>query len=158
MSVAAGYLYATSTAGMHVFDLTDPEMPEEVAIVDLPGIGQDVVIVGGYAYGIVWSGDWDHLGGGLFVVDVRQPEAPDLVGYESVEYPGRFALQGGFVYLAGNRYGIQIIDVRNPELPETIFTIEPAVAYAVAVSSDHLLVTDGALGLLSRECEGDPTW
>ena len=80
--VSGGYLYYGSGSVLEVAELSSPADPQAVGeTAPLPGGVFDVAVSGGYAY--VANGS-----GGLRVIDVSVPSAPDEVG--SLETTGVF--------------------------------------------------------------------
>lgn len=100
----------------------------------------EVVVAGRYAY--VAANDARFEGWGLRVVDVINPQAPQLVGVYNIPHaPGEtgqvpdLALNGNYVYLANGFDGLHVVDVSNPRAPVGVRTITfPAGAYVLDVT------------------------
>ncbi len=94
----------------------------------------------------------DHYSG-LQIIDVRNPEAPYIIG--SVNTPGyaegvTFSNDGTVAYVADGGSGLQIIDVSNPAAPYILGSVDtPSSANGVTLSNDGTLayVADGYSGL-----------
>lgn len=52
---------------------------------------------------------------GLFIVDVRKPEAPVLLShYDTVELATGIAVSGPIAYVARRNYGVELVDISDP--------------------------------------------
>jgi len=111
VTVSEGYAYvAAGTAGVVVFDVSDPEHPTQIGIFATPAGTLGVALEGGYAYvADTYSG--------LRVLDTSDPAMPVEVGY--YDTPGDafgVALDGGFAYVADGTGGSLIVRyVARPE-------------------------------------------
>jgi uncharacterized protein (TIGR03437 family) len=82
----------------------------------------DVWAEGRYAYlGSYFSDDPNDGGGGLMIIDIANPAAPQLVGHYNPSQGGRFqdviVINGIGYFSSENRGGVHIVDVRNPAQP-----------------------------------------
>lgn len=132
---------AVGTAGLRVFDVTDPTNPVALGAVDTPGFAEDVDVLGWYGY----VADWTR---GLRIVDLRTPSAPVLVGaFDTPGAAGGVVVWSGYAYVADGD-GIQVIDVTTPSAPTFVGSVAtPGFATAVALSGHYLFVADGNEGL-----------
>ncbi len=106
---------------------------------DGPNGGDDVVIVGSYAY---------VADSGLEVYDISGPIAPVLIGSVSLPFADgmRLAVAGSHAYIAG--YDLYIIDISNPAGPVlTGSVVTPGNASDVAVNGVHAYIANGTAGL-----------
>jgi hypothetical protein len=124
--VAGGGQLGPGQGGMlSIIDVSEPEMPEEVTSVEVPGFAHDVALIEHYAYVMCESG--------LLVLDVSDPAAPIEVVNASLPRRARdVAVADGYAYAAG--HGLQAIDVSDPTRPRQVGYLEtmfPAEAVAV---------------------------
>lgn len=82
----------------------------------------DVWAEGRYAYlGSYFSADPNDGGGGLMIIDIANPAAPQLAGHYKPAQGGRFqdvmVINGIGYFSSENRGGVHIVDVRNPAQP-----------------------------------------
>jgi hypothetical protein len=98
--------------------------------------------------------DWHE---GLQIIDISDPENPQIIGEEDSRGPADgIAVLGGVAYI-GDYYGLQVIDVTEPFNPQTLGRAEtPDESRAVAVLGDHVYVADGYQGLQILPIQCDP--
>lgn len=116
------HLYiADGPRGLRIRDITNPEAWRPAGLFDPLQQTRAVDVVGSYAYILDQYGD-------LWVVDVRDPKAPAVVGYSDVwgEDAQDIQVVDGFAYIAAGNQGLAVIDVTNPVAPK-IFSPYKAV-------------------------------
>jgi hypothetical protein len=140
VAVAAPYAYvAVQTAGVSVFDVSDPTAPALVRQVDTPGIARDIVIDGALGYVV--------NGIGLQILDLTSPSNPALLGAVDIGAgsPGAVAVSGTFVFLTSINVTVStvlVIDASDPAFPVVKTTLPVAGRVkAVARSGNWLFVT-----------------
>lgn len=136
---AGGYLYAwRSGYNVDILDVTDPEIPVGVSVVDPPGGVFDVAVQGNVMY--VADG-WD----GLRVVDVQNHLAPQDKGWFPVySYTESVLLDGTTAYVAGAQSGVHVLDVQDPLAPRIVGSLDTdGWAGDVLRDGDVLWVADG---------------
>lgn len=131
---------STHNNGMHVVDVSDPENPVEVAVVDCSGKDIDVTRVGARLIVTISSQGDDGCPdaapqGGLRLVDVTNASAPVVLGQVPLKYGSHTHTpygDTGFVYnsaynLASNPLASpkdhsrsEIIDIRDPSAPKVV--------------------------------------
>jgi len=128
--VSGNYAYVPGSSELQVIDISDPENPEVIGSCDTPGYARMVEVSDVYAYVVNerrWTGH-EHIGGGLSVISVSNPENPEEVGYcdlnESMDYVKYIFLSGGYAYIAGSSFnGMEyecffvVIDISDPSNP-----------------------------------------
>jgi hypothetical protein len=126
------------SAGLRVYDLTDPAQPRAIGFMPVPGLGLHRIwwVGGRYAYAsALLDGFIDHI---FMVIDLQQPTAPREIGRwwvpgmwkaggETLAAPGRVALHHPIVaneiaYCAWRDSGLVILDVSQPDCPKHIAT------------------------------------
>lgn len=110
--VAGGHLYVATNTGLMIFGLAIPCNPVAVA-----GVGTgltDVVVGEGFAYVV------GH--GGLRVIDVADPVHPvEMSRFWVPSHTARFvAVRGDHAYLVGDFYGLDVVDISNPQAPRLV--------------------------------------
>jgi hypothetical protein len=115
--------------------------------------------IGGYnpattAGGVAIVADLAYLAvgtGGLQVLDLANPAAPQLVG--SVALPGvggalDVAVNGRYAFVAMGPTGIKVVDIANPSAPVVVGQVDtPGNANSVAVAGNLVFVADRTPGL-----------
>jgi hypothetical protein len=120
VAVAAGHVYVGNSAGIHVFDVSDPLYPVNVGSTD-PGWVMSMASRGDVLFATV--GKWDMgFASALVMLSVVDPVDPMVVG--RLNLPGERALDveldDTFAYVANDRSGVQLVDVTDPESPELL--------------------------------------
>jgi len=96
---------------------------------------RDVVVVGSLAYIATEES-------GLQIVDVSNPEDPEIVGYW-IDNPGLaygVAVSGDYAYVADYESGLRVINVADPEHPQEVgYYDTPGGALGIALSEDGLI-------------------
>jgi hypothetical protein len=156
-----GYMYVTTTEGLTVYDITDPELPVPVGALPLPHFENEDVDLGGNI--LLISNDPSEGVGVLYVIDISNPRTPVLksalpTGFIYTGVPGIFGLpepqEDGightasciqdckFAYLAGTGAGVEIVDLRNPAAPVRAGRFKPPITsiatHDVQVDGDGL--------------------
>jgi hypothetical protein len=113
----------------------------EIGFLDTPGQANNVAVSGNLAY--IADGE-----GGLRVVDVSNPAAPQPRGFFDDCCANAVAVLGNVAYLASYA-GVRVIDVSNPANPQlrTSFSLPPVDTQSIAVSGGLIFVA-GDVGQL----------
>ncbi len=116
------YAYAAGKySGLTILDKSNPVRPRRVAQQGLTGmkIAEDVDVQGNYAY-LAYKG---YRTGGLAVMDVSSPQAPQTVALLEMEAESRaVAVSGNVVFLGTTDF--TIVDVSNPAAPVEKTTLQ----------------------------------
>ncbi|MEZ4651505.1 MAG: hypothetical protein R3E97_22455 [Candidatus Eisenbacteria bacterium] len=142
LAIDGGYLYGVSTStGVHVFDLADPDEPAEVAGLSFTGaegiaIGDGLAIVGGLS--------------ACRIVDIADPEAPTVMALSRSAGCLGGVIEDGFAYLASFEDGLQILELGDGTSPEPVASLpEFGAARDLTRFGSHLaILRDTALQLL----------
>jgi len=105
---------ALDTAGLVIYDASDPSAPVFVGSFDTSGNAQDVLVDGSIAF----LGDGPD---GLKVFDVQDPSNPTLLmSYPSLMNLGDLKLDGTIMYGISPGLGVQAFDVNDVLMIETV--------------------------------------
>ncbi|MCA2898041.1 Calx-beta domain-containing protein [Microcystis sp. M039S1] len=141
VTVVGNYAYAVGDT-LEIIDISNPSNPIFKGNYDIY-YGQDVQIVGNYAY----VADW---GSGLQIIDISNPTTPTLKGnYDTSGLALGVQIVGNYAYVAdGGGSGLQIIDISNPTTP-TLKGNYNTSGYAIDVQivGNYAYVADGGSGL-----------
>jgi hypothetical protein len=114
--LSGNYAYVALTGGgLGIVDVSSPAAPTLLS--QVPPMKYEIygVTVSG---GIAYTGEWQ---GSLGVLDVSNPAAPTRITTKS---PPRMPLQavidGGYLFVAGGPYGLEILNLANPRNPVRI--------------------------------------
>ncbi len=177
------YIYTVSREdALRVLEVREGEV-ENVAHLDLPAWGEDVVAregklyvanaweglavvdattptsprllssypVSRYAYGLALAYPYAFVAGwdtGLWVVDVRDPQHPALVGhYDTPGRASRVVVSGGMAYVADGG-GVEVVDVSDPTHPVHVARYTtPGWTFGLSVAGPYLAVACGGQGI-----------
>lgn len=147
VAVQAGYAYVTSGWGLFVFDVSDPNSPQEVRLeTDAPS--GDLVVHGPYAY-VRDRNDIDEL----TVVDISDPHWATVVGVIALPDPVShneigtdwFAVSGQYLVTVGSEEGLVVIDIADPISPSVVGRCEELdSARSVALVDGYAIVCESA--------------
>ena len=134
---------ADGSAGLQIFDITNPENPQRIGGCDTPGDAISVAIQGNIACVA-------DAGAGVILIDISNPENPQRIGgYETSGYANGVAIRGDYVYVAAGYNGVEIINISNPSNPQRVggYYTE-GWTYQVAVEGIYAYVANPFTGLL----------
>ncbi|MCP4165773.1 MAG: hypothetical protein GY759_07745, partial [Chloroflexi bacterium] len=132
LEVEGDYLYALTSTGFRIYDISDPETPHFLnELVDLKGV--EFQVVGGYAYVIA---------DGLTIVDVRDPYRPLVIGRCRGVGGRDLHISNNYAYLASGQQ-LWVVDIVDPTAP----TIVNQVLLPSGVEATSIHIT-GDLALL----------
>jgi len=110
-------LFIGSTTGMHIYDIGNPEQPEEMAVYSHITACDPVVVNEKYAFVTLRSGNLCQQGEDLLeVLDIQDPYHPKLLKAYDMENPHGLGLAGDQLYVCEGNFGLkrfQIADVMN---------------------------------------------
>ncbi|MBW3594867.1 MAG: hypothetical protein KY391_04755, partial [Actinobacteria bacterium] len=134
---ANGFVYASEqgdNGGVHIIDVTGHD-PKRVGFVRCPGFQDDVAVVkpGLIAIGFIEGECGRGLGGGMRLVDVRDPKRPVYLGgvgipngaHTLTTFPGEdlvYLSPGGFGENGGEQF---VVDVSKPRRPKIVHRFTP---------------------------------
>lgn len=149
-TVVGNRLYlCEGTAGLSVWDVSQPDNPTRLGIVQNIGVVRDCVVVGNYAF--VSCGEWiGGIEGALRVVDVSNPANMSVVTQLRLGRPPFYAtnpwyplvLKGNYLFVGlHDESSVSIVDISNPLSPQVRSTIDGHGAVGGASLPDNRLVT-----------------
>ncbi len=133
---------ANGTQGLHIVDISTPEIPQYIDRVALPGSAARITIQGTLAYVV-------SIGVGLQVLDISQPTHPVVRGTLPLEgIRPALKVVGQRAYLGDSQRGLVIVDVSDPAHPVQRGSIQtPGPANGIDVADDRVYVAAGTAGL-----------
>lgn len=143
---------------LRAVDISDPTLPVEVGVLSL-GTNDDLrsmVRRGSTLYVAIGSG-------GVAVIDVSIPSAPQHVGDIQLRSASGVCADGGYLYVAGEFFGdtfvaptLFVIDVRVPHVYDIVGEIRLPETSRVAVDDDVAYVTGNSLFVVDVSQKDDP--
>ncbi len=143
VAVSGNHTYvAAGSAGLQIFDITNPVAPALIGAWQSLGQVEGVTISGDIAY--VANGPL-----GLRVLDVSDPAAPvEIARAFETNYAYDVTIYGRYAYIAAAGAGLLIADISNPAYPMELGIYDTTgYAHAVAVSRGMAYVADQWGGL-----------
>ena len=169
LALAGNVAYVPAgTAGLLVFDLHDPIRPVLVATLGDPDptdavtteLSSGITLASDLAYVVETHRQGTAQDDRFTVLDLRDPRAPRRRGSVSLPVVTRSAsstlgtsgagltVVGAFAYLARGTLGLQVVDIRHPDVPRLVGLLNtPSQASVVTAAGDRLYVLDIAAGL-----------
>ncbi len=105
VTVSGTYAYVVTDSGLCVVDISDPPVPRIVGSVQTPEAPNGVTILDDHAYVTANYG-------GMFVVDVSDPENPTYIGGETRGFYYCVAAEEGYLYRGAER--LEIVPLQCP--------------------------------------------
>jgi hypothetical protein len=136
---------------LSVYDVSDPTSPVRLADADAPG----------FPFSVATTGDRTCVAaaGGIHVYDTSGSPL-FLTSFPAQLHAWSVAMVGDYAYLGGDKAGLEVVDISNPEEPELVGSVgTPSEVHGVAQSGDIVLAADYRYGLriLPMQCPGQST-
>ena len=150
-------MYLSHLRGLSIYDISKPESPQRLSTLALPHFENEDVDTNGEI--LLISNDPSEGVGVLYVIDVRDPKAPEVIGELQT---GTIAPLGPlygtghtasciqncrYAYLAGNDNGIHIVDLTDPANP--VMAGEFAAEEATGLASHDVQVDSQGLAWIA---------
>jgi len=135
VSVEGDYAYVLDTGldKLLVIDVSDPANPIIVGSVNATGLSDSIAVANGYAYVLA--------DGGLQVVDISTPTAPEIVGSSNIGSSNHISVANGYAYVA-RPGGLHIIDISTPTTPVVVGSVNISYPTDVTVENGYAYVVD----------------
>ena len=155
--VFGGYAYVAvgSANKIFVFNILDPEKPEFVSSISVPGEPVQLTVTmqgaGLFAYVALY-------GAGIQIVDITDPTQPQLRGaFNAAECLG-LSVKGAYVYLCLQSVNPEVVNVSNPDNPVLAAKMSGVLAYKAFVGENKTLYTSdgGTLRVLDVSDPANP--
>lgn len=133
----------TGWAGLRIIDVSNPESPFEVNKIDIE-YANDIFVSGKYAYITsedIYKPPWN---GGLWIFDISDPQSPKIENFISLDHGASSVhVLGNYAYIAHDPFGLDIVDITNPQKLSLASTFETYLGpQFVYVSGVHAFITD----------------
>ena len=144
-----GYVYLADGDKFCIIDVSDLSNPFEVSSCVLPLHGEEITVLGEYAY--IAEGRRDENGNyGVSVLNISDLENPQIVGHFAIGGSRSKSLEsaGNILYVLCRDSGFRIYDVSEPEnLGEVASCDTPGDASDMKIRDEYVYVADGDSGL-----------
>src|SRR5690606_38858378 len=159
------YIAYQTTAGMQIWDFTDPLNPSRIGKIDLPGV------TGGDYENVAWQSSWQgrylYVSGGnlgIFVIDTVDPTQPKLLAQIPTGSTGGFRVGplfalGDYLVISNMDQGgaYAVLDISIPDKPTLLSRLgnQPRM-YAIVVGANDRIYTAGREGDFLNHSFSDP--
>lgn len=138
--------YVGEASGFSILRIHPAARFQLLARLALPERVRDIQVVAGRAYLAVGRS-------GLYIVDVRQPEQPSILGrLDGLGNTANVSIVGTFAYVGAPDTGLSIIDISTPDAPR------PVGHYIVTLSGllyPRMLQVEGEIAYLATSLRGN---
>ncbi|WP_234733819.1 LVIVD repeat-containing protein [Tellurirhabdus bombi] len=136
-------LFIGTQTGMYIFDITQPQSPQQLSFYDHFQSCDPVVAQGKYAYITLRSGTTcrNNNLNTLDVVDISNLTKPKLVKSYPMKNPHGLGIDGNLLFVCEGDHGLRILDVTDPTAIQEVQFITDIQTYDVIPSSKVLIVT-----------------
>lgn len=149
IAIEGDYAFLTVRVnGLDVIDVSDPSQPHRVANLDLPADAKRLDVENGYAYVTQSSAD-----GRLAIVDVSDPEMPELIGTQIKSSYGLkdVVVKDRYAYLLQYHRTFLVLDVSDPMEMHEVGRLDDwsiSGAHTIVWNGDDIYLVDGYGGFL----------
>jgi hypothetical protein len=122
LALGNGMLYGAGVSHLRIIDISNPLSPTLVASYPKPHGGTILTVAGQMnlaLFGV--ASDQYAQNGGLYLLDVSNPESPTEIGFQHTGDPFDLAVNGSVAFVASYSQ-VTLIDITNPVLPALIYT------------------------------------
>ncbi|MBX3059585.1 MAG: hypothetical protein KF770_24300 [Anaerolineae bacterium] len=144
---------------VQMYDVATPENPQLITTWETPGRVRRIVTDGQRAYVIHWPSEesWDSAtgprDGGVQLVNIRQPQRPQIEGYFTTRHLAEdLTVQGDLVYVS-DWENVYAVEWPTPNAPREVTSLPQGLG-AVAVEDNLLLGVWGSCSFRSGACAG----
>ena len=148
------YLFAAQLTGVGIYDVSDSHDIIRVSFLHTNGTATSIDMQEDLIY--VTGGE----GTGFLVIDIEEPEDPQVVGWNSTQNSvNSVDIEGNYAYLTEQRDGLVILDITDPMNPMFVSRFDTSDAQMVMVSGDFAYIADdhSNLVIINVTDRSDPT-
>lgn len=142
-------LFLGAMAGMHIFDIADPQKPERISVYRHIMSCDPVVVSGNYAYVTLRAGT--ACGGGMNVLDViniADLKNPVLTSSHSMTGPYGLGVADTILFVCDGYEGLTIFNIKTPSSPVRLSSIDTIHGYdVIALPERKDLIVTGDQGI-----------
>jgi len=167
IAINNNHVYMSERNGIHVIDVSDPTLPQEVGFFDsetIPTIGSCEIQSVEMCQGDLCTAVGNH---GFVILDLTNPIQPVIKASISPYWPVGIISDGQYAFLVDELNGVRIYGISDPTQPQQVglmptsvggfeFTVQDTNTRGMAIAGDILYVPDQAYGLVTIDIS-DPS-
>jgi hypothetical protein len=140
-------LFVASSWGVYAYDLSGTDIPQARGIIPHSYISAKSAALAGngeYLYMTVREGRYnDHFAlSRLMVLRINDLTDMELLSMHQLDTPRGLDVLGSLLYVCDGAWGLRILDLSNPALPQRIHRVEGYNAYDVMIREGLLFLSD----------------
>lgn len=146
-------LFIGSGNSMYIYDLSNPEAPNQLSVFRHATACDPVVVEGDYAFVTLRDGEMCPNNPGnnqLEVIDVSDLTNPEKVGIYEMINPQGLGIDNGNLFISEGEHGLKVMDASDPTDVKMIRHITDIKTYDVIPFNNVLMVT-GASGIVQYD-------
>ena len=150
------HLFLGSMRGMYIYDISSPATPAFVSEFQHGTACDPVVVDGDYAFVTLRGGnECGATESGLFVVDISNISAPELLASYPLDGPYGLGVSGSQLFVCDGDSGLRVFDKTDVANLQEVAHFAEVVTYDVIPLESHLLmVGDGTLSQYRYQAPG----
>jgi hypothetical protein len=115
LAFADGKAYAAGYKGFFILDISNPEQPEIISQLDIPG----------FAYGVSLDANFAYLAlddNYLCIIDISDTQNPVMVAVHEMQHlMNDVVMSDGLAWIAAGSSGVMAYDLGDPAMPELVY-------------------------------------
>ncbi|MDD4871569.1 MAG: hypothetical protein PHR77_13510 [Kiritimatiellae bacterium] len=131
-AVCGNRAYFIGQEKLYLADISEPAHPRITGTLAGLGNTRQIVVARDVAY-------VSSRADGLFVISVKDSTAPKLLcHYDSIEWATGLAISGDILFIACRNFGVELVDISNPQKPRHLSTVRTGEAQSVVARNEWL--------------------
>ncbi|MBE0638178.1 MAG: T9SS type A sorting domain-containing protein [Bacteroidales bacterium] len=139
LAFADGKAYAAGYAGFFILDVSNPEQPEIISHLDIPGFAYGVSLYANFVYLAMYD---NYFG----IIDISDANNPVMVAVHQMEHQmNDVVMLDGLAWIAAGTSGVMAYDLGDPTTPELVYH------YSTSGNMRSLAIVDDLLYAFNKD-------
>ncbi|MGF1587610.1 MAG: LVIVD repeat-containing protein [Bacteroidales bacterium] len=149
MFIYGSTMFVGGQNGMYIYDLYNPEIPQQISIYQHITSCDPVVVEGDRAYvtlrgGTVCGGSLNRLD----IIDISDLTNPEIIAFHSLKEPYGLGIDNNVLFICEGRNGMKVYDVSNPfQIKDKVYADFPDFHARDVIPVNGMLLMIGNDGL-----------